>query len=582
MSPFKSLLALTLICSLLVPGLQAAPPQRREVQLLVKPKARMPEAALHAQLSAHGGRQHKLIPALNVRVIRVPEQAAQKLLEALQEHHDVEYAELDHTAQALSVADDPYHSDGSEWHLNLIAAPAAWEISTGSADVAVAVIDTGVTASHPDLQGKVLAGYDFVANDSDASDEHGHGTSVAGLIGASTNNSIGMAAVAWANPILPVRVLDASGSGSYSAIISGITWAADNGARIINLSLGGTYSSQALQDAVDYAWNKKAVIIAAAGNNGNDVAFFPAACRNVVAVSATTSTDVRPGWSNFGTYVDLAAPGESVLTLYGAESYAYRSGTSFASPIAAGVAALMASVNPQLSNTTIVDLLLTNSDDIGEAGYDVYFGQGRVNAWRAVTAAKEFIPPDTTLPLVAFQSPTDSSIVSGAVAISVNASDNVGVTRLELYVDGVLAYSANSPAEVFPWNTKDVLDGSHLLEARVYDSANNVGTAKIAVTVQNSVVADKVAPTVAIISPVQGAKITGTKTVNVAIKAADNVRVTKVELYVNGKLSGTSNSATPTFSWDTSKTAKGAHTLQAYAADAAGNVTASLKLTVTK
>jgi len=143
-----------------------------------------------------------------------------------------------------------------------------------------------------------------------------------------------MASVAWGNPILPVKVLGADGSGTYSGIANGITWAADKGARIINLSLGGTSSSRTLQDAVNYAWNKKAVLVAAAGNNGNDTALYPAACSNVVAVSATNSSDSRPSWSNYGSYVDVAAPGESILTLYGADSYAYWNGTSFSSPVA--------------------------------------------------------------------------------------------------------------------------------------------------------------------------------------------------------------------------------------------------------
>ena len=291
----------------------------------------------------------------------------------------------------MGTSNDPYFLQGSQWHLSKIQAPTAWDTTTGSANQIVAVIDSGVRASHPDLVGKVLPGYDFVANDNDANDENGHGTGVAGTLSPGSNNQIGVCGVAWSNPILPVRVLDANGSGSYSAIANGIIYAADRGAKVINLSLGGTSSSRALQDAINYAWNKQCVLVAAAGNNGSNVAFYPAACTNVVAVSATDASDTRPTWSNFGSYVDVSAPGVDILSVYGSDQYAAWNGTSFSSPVASGVVALMAAANSTLTNVQLVDLLIKNSDDIGALGKDVYHGSGRVNANRAVTAAKNFV-----------------------------------------------------------------------------------------------------------------------------------------------------------------------------------------------
>lgn len=159
----------------------AAAADATEVQILVKPKASMSEAALRAILSLKGAAQHDSIPALNVRILRVPAIAAAGLLEALQHHADVQYAEPDFVAEALGTANDPLFIQGSEWHLSTILAPFAWDISTGSSAVVVAVVDTGINSSHPDLAGKVLAGgYDFVANDTDPTDENGHGTAVAG------------------------------------------------------------------------------------------------------------------------------------------------------------------------------------------------------------------------------------------------------------------------------------------------------------------------------------------------------------------------------------------------------------------
>lgn len=364
-----------------------------EVQLIVKMKPSMPEAVFKGKLNARGATQRSEIRGIAARVIRAPKASADLLKGELARDANIEYVEPDFIAQALGTSNDPYFVQGSQWHLSKIQAPTAWDTTTGSSTQVVAVIDSGVRASHPDLVGKVMVGYDFVANDNDANDENGHGTGVAGTLSPRSNNQIGVCGVAWANPILPVRVLDANGSGNYSAIANGIIYAADRGAKVINLSLGGTSSSRALQDAINYAWNKQCVIVAAAGNNGSNVAFYPAACTNVVAVSATNASDTRPTWSNFGSYVDVSAPGVDILSVYGTDQYAAWNGTSFSSPVASGVVALMAAANSTLTNVLLVDLLIKNSDDVGALGKDVYYGSGRVNANRAVTAAKNFVPP---------------------------------------------------------------------------------------------------------------------------------------------------------------------------------------------
>lgn len=477
---FRHAVLTTVLASALAATASAAPAE--PVQLLFKPKNGQ-TAALDALLRSRGAETVGSIPQLDVHILRVPAVAADLLLNALKNHNDVEYAEPDFVAKAIGTSNDPYFTNGSQWHLPKIQAPTAWDTTTGSAAITVAVIDTGVAASHPDLAGKILSGYDFVANDSDPTDENGHGTAVSGTISPNTNNGTGVAGVSWATPILPVRVLDASGSGTYSAISNGITYAADRGARILNLSLGGTSSSTTLQSAVNYAWNKGCVVIAAAGNNGNSTPCYPAACTNVVAVSATDSNDVRPSWSNFGSYVDLAAPGVSITTTYTSNSYVSISGTSFSSPITAGVAALMASVNPALTNANLVSLLVSSTDDIGTAGYDVYYGSGRVNASRAVAAAAASITPeppppavDATAPTVAITSPAEGSTVSATSQnITVNASDNVGVTKVALYVDGKLLATSTSATPTFVWNTKRVKKGLHKLQAYGYDAAGNIG-----------------------------------------------------------------------------------------------------------
>jgi len=242
----------------------------------------------------------------------------------------------------------------------------------------------------------------------------------------------------------------------------------------------------------------------------------------------------------------------------------------------------MASVNNELSNATLVDLLLKNSDDIGAAGYDVYYGYGRVNAYRAVIATKNTIAADTIVPVVSINSPANGATLSGSVDVSVSATDNAGVSKVELYLDGVLFAQSGSASATFSWDTRNALDGTHTLEARAYDAANNVGSTSISVTVRNSTVADTTSPSVAITSPQDGSKITTTKTLKVYVSASDNVSVTKVELYIHGKFFGSSTSSSAVFTWNTGKVTKGAHTLQAYAYDAAGNIGVSSLVTVYK
>lgn len=545
-------------------------------RILVKPAKGLSEVQLHALVSSHGAAEVDSIPGQDVRILRVPPQAAERVLAAFQRDGRLEYAERDFKAQAIGLANDPYYTAGYQWHLPKIQAPTAWDLTTGSATSVIAVLDTGANYSHPDLQGKLLTGYDFVNGDNDASDDNGHGTSASGAAAASSDNSTGVASVAWANPVLPLKVLDAAGSGNHSNIAKAINYAADRGARVINLSLGGTSNSLTLQNAINYAWGKGAVVIAAAGNNGNDIPVYPAACDNVVAVSATNSADARPAWSNYGSYVDISAPGESILTT-SLSDYAYVSGTSFSSPIAAATAALIAAVQPKLTNSQIVDVLVKNCDDIGTAGYDLLYGHGRVNAARAVFATQTLYPTDTTTPLVTISSPADGSILSGTVVINASATDNVAVTTMQILIDGSLVAEGTSGALAYSWNTLNA-EGEHTIEVRAYDAAANLGTTSALVSVHNVAPADTVAPTVRILSPATGTTVTSNAKINVT--SSDNVGVTKVELYLDGRFFGSSAAADAVFTWNTRKAAKGSHTLQAFAYDASGNVGASSVSTV--
>lgn len=266
-----------------------------------------------------------------------------------------------------------------------ISGPGAWDISQGLSSVIIAILDSGVDCAHPDLGAKCTAGWNFYNNNSDTSDVYGHGTKVAGSATALSNNATGVASVAWQNLLMPIRVTDTQGYGYVSAIAKGLTWAVDNGARVMNLSFGGVAGISTIASAAQYVVNHGGLVVAAAGNCG----CFDSTAENpyMISVSATDSSDNLASFSSTGNYVDLSAPGVSIYTTTKGGSYGGVSGTSFSSPIIAGVAALVMSANAALTPTGVESVLEANADDLGAAGYDTSFGFGRVNAYKAVLAA---------------------------------------------------------------------------------------------------------------------------------------------------------------------------------------------------
>ena len=339
----------------------------------------------------HGAVVRRSIPGLRVSVLDVPEESSEATLESLMRSGLFEFVEHDYYARTAAVPNDPSYI--SQWHLPKIRSAEAWGVTIGSASVVVAVIDSGVYGKHPDLTAKLVPGWNFVDGNSDTADVLGHGTAVAGTLAAASNNGIGVAGVSWASLIMPLAVVDQNDYAAYSNIAAAIDYAADHGTRLINISIGGPNASSTLQSAVDYAWNKGVVIFASAMNDGAPAPNYPAACNHAVAVSATDSNDHLASFSNYGDWISLAAPGTNILTTMDGGGYGYWYGTSFASPIAAGVAALCLAVNPALSNAALVSLLEQTADDLGPSGRDSSFGWGRINAYRAVVAAMPATAP---------------------------------------------------------------------------------------------------------------------------------------------------------------------------------------------
>jgi thermitase len=314
----------------------------------------------------------------------------------------VRYVEPNYLAFAFATPNDPYFSQ--QYGPQRIQANLAWDIWQPQRTVYIAIIDTGIDSNHPDLTNKMrrhnngmVYGWNTLNNTTNALDDNGHGTHCAGIAAAEINNGVGIAGVAAWNPnvansrayvqLMPVKVLSSSGSGSLDAVARGITWAADNGAHILSLSLGAGSGAQQLQDAVNYAWNRGCLVVVAAGNGGSSSPQYPAYYTNCIAVAATDSSDRLASFSQYGSWVDIAAPGVNILATYPNNQYRSLSGTSMACPHVAGAAAVLWSHNPSLTNAQLRSALETNVDP-----YQPYNGRtiapnaGRLNVYRALQA----------------------------------------------------------------------------------------------------------------------------------------------------------------------------------------------------
>ncbi len=364
------------------------PPADGEQRVIVRYKA-----GSESRLQSLGeGWRNLTLARTAVRTVGTADEAAAEVARLMQDP-DVEYAEPDWPVMALLTPNDPQAS--GQWALNKLQLPAAWDVTGGSREVKVAIVDTGIDRNHPDLAGQVVGGRDFVNNDADPADDQGHGTHVAGIVAALTNNGVGVAGTAHGATLLAVKVLGSNGSGYTSGIAEGIQYAVQQGAKVINLSLGSTQRAATLDAAVSAAVNAGVVVVAAAGNDGTTTPNYPGASPGAISVGSTDSSDRKSSFSNYGSWVAVAAPGSAILSTYPGGRYQTMSGTSMASPYVAGVAALVRSAHPEWSVSQVRSALTTTGDPVTGFGS---VAPRRVNALAAVNNTPAPAPAPTAAP----------------------------------------------------------------------------------------------------------------------------------------------------------------------------------------
>ena len=415
-------------------------------EIIVKFGEGISQASIQSLFLTEGVRILDEMGNLGLMLLSVPRGQELEKIEELKRNSLVEFAEPNYVVRiADPIAIEPQYSLHAadiipndprypgQWNLPRIEAPAAWDITTGSDKVVIAFVDSGVDLDHPELTDKIwtntgeiagndfdddgndfkddVHGWDFVNWHGEPQDDHGHGTFVASIAAAETNNDLGMAGVSWGAEIMPIKVFDKDGQFYLWDLTGGITYAADNGARIINLSFNWADWSQALQAAVNYAYSEGCLLVAAAGDSFDSTYQYPAALEHVVSVAATDRYDEHPEFSTYNDEVDVAAPGVDILGAWWGVGYGTLSSTHMAVPHVSGLAALVWSVNLQLTPDEVENIIESTAVDVGEPGRDDYFGHGRIDAGAAVMATTHYlqVEPDILPPILVCDGSNPSS-----------------------------------------------------------------------------------------------------------------------------------------------------------------------------
>lgn len=551
-------------------------------ELLIQPYPGANEQVLLALYESNGATPAAALPEIDTVVLNVHPEQFFSIAQTLADSGLIETVQKNYLFQPEAIPNDPDYS--IQLHFPQVGIPQAWDLTTGREDIFIAVLDTGLDADHLDLSDRIVGGWNVFNNNADYDDVVGHGTLVAGVMGAASNNGLGVSGVTWGCPLLGIRVSDTDGRASARHIAAGILWAVGHGARVINVSFAPLWSNRVVQSAVKHAFNRGSLVVISAGNAGG--VNTSRGYSEALFVGAVDAGNVIASFSDTGPFVDLAAPGVALYSTADGGGYALASGTSFSAPMIAGIAALMWSANPNLRPTTIQSVLRSTATDAGAAGYDRSYGYGIVDAGEAVAEAlRQSESPDATAPTVRITRPASGATISGRYVVRVEVSDAGDISDVVLSIDGVpYATDARSPFR-FVVDTNEFSSGAHTLSAIASDSAGH-SSAPNSVTVTFrpwSQTPGSGTTRITFTYPAEGAAVIGDVTIRVTLADADGLSA--IEWMIDGvsvfagSLSGTSSGVS--FQWRTAPYPPGTHTITIRVIDGLGNTaTGARTLTV--
>ena len=542
-----------------------------EDELLVQPYPGADAQALHTLYQRIGALEVEDLDEIQLAILEVADGSLDTCAERLAESGLIEAIHKNYVLEAQVLPDDP--DVGRQNHLVQVGAPQAWDRTVGADTVLVAVVDTGVQPDHPDLVGRIAGGWNVYDDNDDYSDPVGHGTQVAGVVAATTNNGVGVAGITWENPVLVVRAGGPTGQTTSRHVAAGILWASGQGARVINVSFAPLWSNSVVRSAARQAYNRGALVVISAGNRGGmatvggyDEALF---------VGAVDHANTIATFSDRGPFIDLVAPGTSIRSTALGNGYRLANGTSFAAPIVTGVAALAWSMNPDLRPVSIVEAVTGSATDLGAAGPDDTYGQGAVDASVAVgLAAEASFVPDALPPSLSVRWPRDGAVAAHRFVASVTATDRWGVADVVMSVDATpLATDTQSPY-YFVVDPGGFDPGAHELSFVATDLAGNASipqTVSVVFTDPRTGSQGE-AGTVRFLSPAPGTLVSGD--VHISATVAAEAGLATIEWRVDGMsrhaaaLGGVSSGVS--YLWRASEVPAGSHTVTIIITDASG------------
>ncbi|UCC30431.1 MAG: S8 family serine peptidase [Phycisphaerales bacterium] len=516
------------------------------------------------------------LPEIEMTVLEVPQDRFQPIAESLAETGLIESVQKSYLYEPGEIPDDPMFSQ--QTHLAQIRAAEAWDVTVGAEDLIIAIVDTGVDRDHPDLEDRIVGGWNMFDRDSDYSDVHGHGTLVAGVAAAVSDNGTGVAGVTWDCPLLAIRTTDEYGRSSSRKLAAAILWAVAHDARVINVSFAPLWSDRVVRAAAQEAFNRGRLVVISAGNGGGTTT--ARGYKAALFVGAVSSSDRIASFSDRGPFVDLVAPGIGVRSTMLGGGYGAANGTSFAAPIVSGVAALAWSINQDLRPVTIESAVLDTCVDLGTTGKDNVYGHGAIDAAAAVgQAAETSFVPDTTSPSLQISRPANGTIISDRFTAWVTATDQWGVADVVLSIDGMPHATDTRAPYRFVINTASFSAGSHELSFVATDLAGNASQAKtVTVTFRRSLRSTGGSPSrITFNSPSDGAVVSGNVSIRASVSDSDGLAT--AEWLVDGTtvfvspISGESTGVS--YVWRTASTSSGRHTVTLIITDARGGQTSA-------